>query len=91
MPQRLATIVALLAFALCLIIGGFEVGNPFTTTVERALAAMAGTYAVGLVVGLMGKRAIDENLQPPATVPPTTPAPPQPTRATLKPRPRAGR
>ena len=52
MPQRLAAILALLAFAFCLIVGGLETGNTFTTTVSRALAAMAGTFI------------IDENLKP---------------------------
>jgi len=79
MPQRLAVIVALLAFAVCLFVGGFQVGNPFTTTVGRALAAMAGTYVVGLIVGMMGRRAIDENLavvpQPAAPAPPVVPGP----------------
>ncbi len=66
MPQRLAAILALLAFAVCLYVGGFQAGNPFTTTVGRALAAMAGTYVVGLVVGSMGQRVIEENLAAPA-------------------------
>ena len=73
MPKRLATLVALLAFALCLIVGTFEAGNPFTTTVGRALVAMAATYAVGLVVGTMGRKAIDENLAAAAATT-TTPA-----------------
>ena len=72
MPQRLAAILASLAFAVCLYVGAFEAGNPFTTTVERALAAMGVTYVVGLVVGTMGRRAIEENLAAPAVVP--TPA-----------------
>jgi peptidoglycan/LPS O-acetylase OafA/YrhL len=62
MPHRLAAIVALLAFVLCLAVGQLEAGNPFTTTVGRALAAMGGTYVVGWIVGLMGRRAIEENL-----------------------------
>jgi len=63
MPQRLAAVMALLAFALCLLVGGVQAGNPFGTTVTRALAAMAGTFVIGLVVGHMGQRMIDENLK----------------------------
>lgn len=74
MPQRLATIVALLAFAVCLYVGGFQAGNPFTTTVGRALLAMAVTYGVGLAVGTMGQRAIEENLAAPGAVPAADPA-----------------
>jgi len=64
MPTRLAAILALLAFAFCLIVGGLETGNTFTTTVSRALAAMAGTFVIGLVLGSMGQKMIDENLKP---------------------------
>ena len=63
MPQRLAATMALLAFAVCLVIGGIQTDNPFTTTVMRALIAMAGTFAVGLLVGVMGQKMIDENLK----------------------------
>jgi hypothetical protein len=63
MPQRLAAVMALLAFAVCLVIGGFETGNPFSTAVVRALAAMVGTFVIGLVVGLMGQKMIEENLR----------------------------
>ncbi len=76
MAQRLASILALLAFAVCLFVGGFQVGNPFPTTVGRALAAMAGTYVLGLIVGAMGQRMIEENLTPAAVVPAPEPAPP---------------
>jgi uncharacterized protein YdaL len=63
MPQRLAAALAMIAFALCLLIGGIEADNPFTTTVLRALVAMAGTYVIGLMVGAMGQKMIDENLK----------------------------
>ena len=75
MPQRLATTVALLAFAVCLIAGTFGAGNPFATAVGRALAGMAGTYVVGLAVGHMVRRTVDENLAAKAAVEePTAPA-----------------
>jgi hypothetical protein len=63
MPTRLAAILALLVFSACLA-GGLEADNTFTTTVARALAAMGGTYVLGLVLGGMGQRMIDENLTP---------------------------
>ena len=90
MPQRLATIVALLAFAVCLCVGGLQVGNPFTTTVGRALAAMAGTYVVGLIVGAMGRRAIEENLAVAPAPPVPTPPPAEPAPA-VKPKAGGGR
>ena len=64
MPQRLAAILALLVFSVCLVIGGLETGNTFTTTVARALGAMAGTFVVGLLLGSMGQKMLDENLKP---------------------------
>jgi hypothetical protein len=63
MPQRLAAVLAMLAFAVCLLIGGIQADNPFTTTVARALVAMAGTFVIGLIVGAMGQKMIDENLK----------------------------
>jgi hypothetical protein len=64
MPTRLAAILALLVFAVCLLVGGIETGNTFTTTVTRALGAMIGTFVIGLIVGSMGQKMIDENLDP---------------------------
>jgi hypothetical protein len=49
-------------FAVCLLIGGLQAGNTFTTTVLRALLAMGGTLIVGLVIGLMGQKMLDENV-----------------------------
>jgi hypothetical protein len=63
MPQRLAAAMALLAFAVSLYIGGIQTDNPFTTTVTRALVAMAGTFVIGLIVGAMGQKMIDENMK----------------------------
>jgi hypothetical protein len=61
MAKRFAGATSLLAFAICLLIGGLQVGNPFTTTVSRALVAMAGTFVIGLIVGAMGQKMLDEN------------------------------
>jgi hypothetical protein len=63
MPQRLAAVMALLAFAVCLVAGGISAGNPFTTTVERALQAMAITFAVALVIGFMAQKMVEENVK----------------------------
>lgn len=63
MPRRIAAICALTVFAVCLLVGGLQAGNPFTTTVLRALQAMAVTFVVGLLVGLMAQRMLDENVR----------------------------
>lgn len=63
MPQRIAACMALIAFSLCLAVGAFSAGNSFSTVVLRAMAAMAGTYVIGLVLGLMGRRMLDENVR----------------------------
>ena len=63
MPQRIAASLALIAFVVCLLIGGLEADNTFATTVGRALVAMAGTFVVGLVLGAMAQKMIDENLK----------------------------
>src|SRR4051812_19605462 len=62
MPQRLAAAMSLVVFALCLLIGGLGADNSFGVAVGRALVAMAGTYAIALVIGLMAKRMIEENV-----------------------------
>lgn len=61
MPTRVAATLSLLAFAVCLVAGGFGAGNPFATVVWRALLAMGGTFAVGLVVGVMAQKMIEES------------------------------
>jgi hypothetical protein len=62
MPQRLAATLALIAFAACLLIGGLHAGNSFSTTVLRALLALAVTYVLGLIVGTAAARMLQENL-----------------------------
>jgi uncharacterized membrane protein len=54
--------MALVAFALCLLIGGLQADNTFDTTVWRALLAMAGTFVVGLVVSAALQRSLDEKV-----------------------------
>ena len=52
----------MIAFAMCMVIGGLQADNPFVTTVSRSLIAMAGTFVVGLVLGAMGQRMLTENV-----------------------------
>ena len=52
------------AFAICLLIGAFEADNSFSTTVQRALVAMVVTLLVGLLIGAMAQKMLDENLKP---------------------------
>ena len=62
MPSRFAASLAILAFALCLIIGVVQADNTFLTTISRALVAMVGTLVVGFIVGHAGQRMIDERV-----------------------------
>ena len=52
--------MSLVVFAVCLVMG-IRAENSFETTVERALEAMAVTLGVGLVVGTMAQKMLDEN------------------------------
>ena len=61
MAKRLAGAMSLLAFAVCLV-AGIEADNTPATILSKALAAMAGTFVVGLVVGAMGQKMLDEHL-----------------------------
>lgn len=63
MVVRMAVAMSLVAFAVCLLVGGFEAGNPFDVTVKRALLAMAGTLVIGLVVGTVFQVILQENLK----------------------------
>jgi hypothetical protein len=67
MPARMAATLSLIVFALCLVVGGLRAGNPFGTTVLRALAAMAGTFVVGLVVGVMAQVMLKESIPAPSS------------------------
>lgn len=69
MPARLAAILSLIVFALCLVIGGLEAGNPFGTTVLRALAAMGGTFVIGLILGVMAEIMLKESVGTPTSAP----------------------
>jgi Na+/H+-dicarboxylate symporter len=60
--------MSLVVFTLCLLIGGFGADNGFGVTVGRALVAMAGTFGIALVIGLMARRMIEENVAASARV-----------------------
>jgi hypothetical protein len=61
MPTRLAAAMSLIVFAVCLVMG-IEADNPFATTIERALEGMGVTLIVGMTVGAMGQKMIEENV-----------------------------
>ncbi|MGD1278114.1 MAG: hypothetical protein ABR964_12950 [Tepidisphaeraceae bacterium] len=63
MIQRMACALALLVFAVCLIIGGLKADNTFATTVVRAVTAMLVTLVIGLVLGAMARKMLEENLK----------------------------
>jgi hypothetical protein len=62
MTQRLAAVAALLVFTVCLLVGGFAANNPFVTSVERALVAMLATLGIGLIVGWMAQKMLQESV-----------------------------
>ena len=62
MENRMAAACAFLVFTVCLVVG-LGADNTFATTVERALAAMAVTLVIGLVVGAMARKMLEENVE----------------------------
>jgi NhaP-type Na+/H+ or K+/H+ antiporter len=62
MAQRIAAALALIVFAVCLIVG-LEADNTFGTTVMRAITAMVVTFFIGLALGMMAQKMLDENLK----------------------------
>jgi NhaP-type Na+/H+ or K+/H+ antiporter len=63
MTQRIAAALALIVFAVCLGVGA-AAGNPLVTVMGRAMLAMIGTLVIGLFVGAMARRMLEENLKP---------------------------
>jgi NhaP-type Na+/H+ or K+/H+ antiporter len=61
MSKRFAAAMSLVVFAVCLVVG-IQAENSFGTTIQRALLAMAGTMVVGLIVGGMAQKMLDENI-----------------------------
>ena len=73
MVRRMAGSLALLAFAVCLF-AGMNAGNSTATVLSNALAAMGVTFVIGLAVGAMAQKMLDENLAaPPAEKNPSNP------------------
>lgn len=62
MATRIAAILSLCAFALTLLLG-LEAQNSFVTTVWRATLAMLGTLFIGLLLGLVLQKMLEENLE----------------------------
>lgn len=60
LARRIAATTSLIAFALSLVVG-MQAGNTFSTTVVRALAAMGCTFLLGLLLGAMADRMLEEN------------------------------
>ncbi len=65
MTHRIAATLALVAFTVCILVG-LQAGNTFSTIVSKALVALAVTFGVGLVLGAMAQKMLDENLAPAA-------------------------
>jgi NhaP-type Na+/H+ or K+/H+ antiporter len=61
MTRRIAAMMGLVAFAICILVG-LRAQNTFATVVSNALMAMVVTFVVGLVVGAMAQKMLDENL-----------------------------
>jgi NhaP-type Na+/H+ or K+/H+ antiporter len=61
MVVRIAAAMSLVAFATCLAMG-IVAENSFGTIILRALGAMIATLVVGLIVGAMGQKMLEENL-----------------------------
>ncbi len=75
MPRRIAASMALVAFAVCILVG-LQAGNTFGTILSKALLALVGTFVLGLVIGLMAQKMLDENVAGPPlqTNPPDSPS-----------------
>jgi len=52
----------MVVFSVCLVCG-MAVGNTFAETVSRALKGMFVTLVIGLVVGLMAQKMLEENVK----------------------------
>jgi hypothetical protein len=61
MPKRVAAVMALIAFAMCLLMG-MGADNPLSTTLVRALEAMGVAFVVGWVIGTMAQSMLNESL-----------------------------
>lgn len=62
MAQRIAVALALVVFVVCLL-AGLAADNPFDTVVMRATLGMLATLVIGLVLGAMAQKMLEENLK----------------------------
>jgi hypothetical protein len=73
MARRMAAALSMIVFAVCLL-AGLGAGNPPATILYKALVAMIGTLVIGLLLGAMAQKMLDENikgLKPPEKQPET--------------------
>jgi hypothetical protein len=68
MVRRTAGSLSLLAFAVC-VVAGMNAGNTTGTVLSTALLAMGATFVVGLVVGAMAQKMLDESVAAEAAKP----------------------
>jgi hypothetical protein len=61
MTRKIAASSSLLVFGVSVLLG-LLAENTFTTTLSRALLAMGVTFAVGLVIGAMADRMMEERV-----------------------------
>lgn len=61
MSRRIAAALSLLVFAMC-VVCGVAAQNSFAETLARALEGMFVTLVVGLIIGAMAQKMLDENL-----------------------------
>ena len=61
MARKIAAALSLVVFAVCLT-AGLGAGNSFSGVLSKALLGMAATFVVGMVVGAIAQKVIDENL-----------------------------
>ena len=61
MARRIAASMALVAFAVCILVG-LQAQNTFSGILSNAILALVVTFAVGLVIGTMAQKMLEENL-----------------------------
>ena len=62
-PRIIATCFSITAFVAALLIGAIWAGNPMLTVLYRALIVMLACYPIGLVVGGILQRVIEEDIE----------------------------
>lgn len=62
MGYRIAASFSMLVFAIT-VVNGIRLGNSFATTIWRGLQGMILAYIIGLVIGWIAQKMLDENLK----------------------------